>query len=170
MSQTATFYILEVKDLALLESEGGKESDSKKSWLGLKKKTQEPFISQLEKLTVEKISYRWSALAFPILAVFSKEKLKADWHYLEYTSIADKFSEKIEAGIYIFSINDKEMIKLKPNGYFYTIQQLNQFAAEFEGSKPKNPDIMKNAAKALDEVLSKLTKEKVVLLLLTPDS
>src|SRR5688500_4814186 len=170
MSQTAMFYILEVKDLELLQNEDGKDPDTKAGWLKLKKKTQNPFLSKLEKLAMEKIHYRWSALAFPILAVFSKEKLKADWNYLEYSGVADKFSENLEAGIYIFSINDKGLMKLKPNGYFYSIQQLNQFAAEFEGSKPKNPDIMLNAAKALDEVLSKLTKEKVVLLLLTPDS
>jgi hypothetical protein len=170
MSQTATFFILDIKDLELLQSEDNNDAETKKSWLGLKKKTQDPFITKLEKLAGEKINYRWSALAFPILAVFSKEKLKADWNYLEYSEIADKLSEKVEAGIYIFSQNDLALMKIKPNGYFYSIQQLNQFAAEFQGSKPKSPDIMKNAAKALDEGLSKLTKDKVLLLLLTPES
>ena len=170
MPEAATFYILQIKDLELLQNEVKGNSDIKKSWLGLKRKTTDSFVNKLEKFAVEKIKYRWSALAFPVLAVFSKEKLKADWHYLEYSSIANEFSEKAEAGIYIFSINDTLLMKLKPNGYFYSIQELNQFAFEFEGTKPKNPDLMRNAAKALDEALSKITKEKVVLLLLTPDS
>src|SRR5215203_3605591 len=169
MSQRAAFYILNIKDLESLQNEDTNDSETKKSWLGLKRKTQDPFITKLERLAVEKISYRWSALAFPILAVFSKEKLKADWSYLEYSKVADKLSEKLEAGIYIFSENDLGMVKVKPNGYFYSIQQLNQFASDFEGSKPKNSDIMQNAAKALDEALSKLTKDQVLLLLLTAD-
>ena len=169
MSQSAAFYILNIKDLEVLGKEDVHESETKKSWISLKRKAQHPFIISLEKFAVEKINYRWSALAFPILAVFSKEKLKADWSFLEYNEIANKLSEKIEAGIYIFSKNDLGLMKIKPNGYFYSIQQLNQFAADFEGSKPKNPDIMRNAAKALDEALSKLTKDTALLLLLTSD-
>ena len=169
MSQSAAFYILNIKDLKRLENEDVPESETKKSWIGLKRKTLHPLITSVEKLAVEKINYRWSALAFPILAVFSKEKLKADWSYLEYGEIANKLSEKIEAGIYIFSKNDLGLMKIKPNGYFYSIQQLNQFAADFEGSRPKNPDVMRNAAKALEEALSKLTMDTVVLLLLTSD-
>ena len=169
MSQTAAFYTLQIKDLDILGKGDIQESETKKSWIGLKRKTQHPFITNLEKRAVERINYRWSALAFPILAVFSKEKLKADWSYLEYSDVANKLSEKIDAGIYIFSKNDLGLMKIKPNGYFYSIQQLNQFAADFEGSKPKNPDTMRNAAKALDEALSKLTKDTVLLLLLTSD-
>lgn len=169
MSLSAVFYTLNTADLERLQNDNGDISESKKSWLGLKRKTQHPFITKLEKLAVEKINYRWSALAFPILAVFSKEKLKADWNYLEHSTVADKLSENLDAGIYIFSPNDLQLMKIKPNGYFYSIQLLNQFATEFEGSKPKNPDIMLNAAKALDEALSKLTKDMVLLLLLTTD-
>jgi hypothetical protein len=169
MSQRAEFYILNIKDLEPLQSEDRNDSKTKKSWLGLKRKTQDPFITKLEKLAVEKITYRWSALAFPILAVFSKEKLKADWGYLEYSEVADKLSEKLDAGIYIFSQNDFGLLKIKPNGFFYSIQQLNRFAADFEGSKPKNPDIMQHAAKFLEEALSKVTKGQVLLLLLTAD-
>ena len=169
MSQSAAFYILNIKDLDALKNEDAHESEAKKSWLRLKRKTQDPFITKLEDLAVEKINYRWSALAFPILAVFSKENLKADWSYLEYSEVADKLSEKMEAGIYIFSQNDLGLMKIKPNGYFYSIQQLNTFAAEFEGSKPKNPEVMRNAAKALEDALSKLTKDTVLLLLLTPE-
>ena len=170
MSQSAAFYILATADLENLQNDNGTESETKKSWLGLKRKTQHPFITRLEKLAVEKINYRWSALAFPILAVFSKEKLKADWDYLEHSRVADKLSENLDAGIYIFSPNDLQLMKIKPNGYFYSIQQLNQFATEFEGTKPKNPDIMRKAAEALDEALTKLTRDRVLLLFLTADN
>ena len=169
MSPKAEFYILNIKDLESLQSDAGNDPKKKKSWLGLKRKTRHPFVTKLEEFAVAKIRYRWSALAFPILAVFSKETLKADWEYLEYSRVADKLSEKIEAGIYIFSKNDLGLMKIKPNGYFYSIQQLNRFAADFEGSKPKNPDVMENAAKALEEALSKLTKDQVLLLFLTDD-
>lgn len=169
MSQSAAFYILNIKDLDTLKNEDVHEPELKKSWFRLKRKTQDPLITKLEELAVEKINYRWSALAFPIIAVFSKEKLKADWSYLEYSKVADTLSEKIDAGIYIFSQNDLGLMKIKPNGYFYSIQELNQFAAEFEGTRPKNPDVMRNAAKALEEALSKLTKDTVLLLLLTSD-
>jgi hypothetical protein len=169
MSQRAAFYILSTKNLDTLKHQDFPKSGIKKSWFGLKRKTQHPFIMKLEELAVEKISYRWSALAFPILAVFSRESLRADWSDLEYSTVADRLSEKIAAGIYIFSQNDLGLMKIKPNGYLNSIQQLDQFAAEFAGSRPKNPDVMRNAAKALEEALSKLTKDTVLLLLLTSD-
>ena len=67
MSQRAEFYILNIKDLESLQSEDRNDSKAKKNWFGLKRKTQDPFITKLEELAVEKITYRWSALAFPIL-------------------------------------------------------------------------------------------------------
>ena len=167
---SAAFYIIKKEDLELLQNEDIHLSKATKSWLGIKRKTQHPFVIKLEKIAVEKINYRWSALAFPVLAVFSKELLKADWGYLEFSEAADKLSANMDAGIYIFSPNDLQLMKIKPNGYFYSIQQLNQFATKFEGSKPKNPDTMRNAAKSLDEALSKLTKDTVLLLFLTPDN
>ncbi|MBC7827154.1 MAG: hypothetical protein H7122_05375 [Chitinophagaceae bacterium] len=166
MSQTATFFVIDKKGLEFLQKESQAEGANKKNWLGLLKKTPDTLLKKLESITLEKINYRWSGLAFAIVAVFSKEKLHVDWDALEYSDFANELSSKTELGIYIFSINDQDLLKLKPTGLFYSEQELDQFAVDFEGKKPANPDIMKNAIKILDEALSKLTKEKLVLLLI----
>jgi hypothetical protein len=164
MAQTATLCILEIKDLELLQNAA--DSGIKKNWLGRVRTAPGTFTKRLDGLVIEKIRYRWSGLAFAILAVFSNEKLGVDWNNLEYSNLANEFSEKTGAGIYIFSVSDDELFKLRPNGFYYSIEELDQFAIEFEGKKPANPEIMKNAVEVLEEALSKLTNEKVVLLLI----
>lgn len=166
MVQTATFFVLEIKDLEFLRVEVKAYSGKKKSWLGMIKKSNYLLSKKLDSLAVEKINYRWSGLAFAILAVFSKEKLETDWGNLEYSSLANELSEKREAGIYIFSIKDEGLFKIKPTGHFYSIDELDQFAIEFEGTKPGNEYIMKHAVEMLNQALSKLTKERVALLLI----
>lgn len=167
MALTATFWILEIKDLELLRKTVEAESAIKKSWLDKIKKPPESFFKKMETIAVERINYRYSGMAFTILAVFSKEKLNVDWENLLYSNFANEFSQGSDSGIYIFSIMDKDLQKLKPTGLFYSMQELDQFAVDFEGNKPGNPDIMKNSIKELDEVFRKLTKERVVLLAMT---
>ena len=162
----ATFYILKKNDLVLLKNGSEADPGKRKGFFSRKKKPADAFVETLESTAVEKFKYKWADLSLVILAVFSKERLKADWHYLEYNGIANELTEKYEAGVYIFSGDDKGMMKLKPNGYFYPMHELDQFAATFEGSKPNNPNLMRNAAKFLDEVLSKLTSDTVALLVL----
>ena len=58
MPQTATFYLLDTKDLESLQEEVP-EQETKKSWLTLKRKSEHPLITKLEKLALEKINYRW---------------------------------------------------------------------------------------------------------------
>lgn len=167
MRQTATFFIIEKKDLELLEKEGKEETAViKRRWFEKPKKPASVLSRRLEAVAVEKVNFRWAGLAFVIMAVFSREKLGADWDNLKYSHLANQFFDKTEGGIYIFSIHDQELLKLKPNGYYYTMGELEQFAIEFEGNKPGNPDIMKDTVKVLDEALSKITMGNIVVLLI----
>jgi hypothetical protein len=161
MAQTATLYLLEIKDLQSLQSS---DSPKRKSLLGRLKKPAGTFESKLQEVAAEKINYRWSGTAFAVLAIFSKERLEVNWDNLEYSSIANDLSSSWEAGIYLFSIKDEGLLRLKPNGMFYSLQELDEFAIEFAGDKPGNPNIMKDAVGSLNNALSKLTKENVVLL------
>jgi hypothetical protein len=166
MAQTATLYIIEIKNLAYLKAANTSAITKKKGWLGLKKKAEDSFKQNLESLAAEKILYRWSGLAFTVLAVFSKEKLQVDWENLKYSNIANDLSKLRHAGIFIFSIEDEGLFRLNFNGMFYSEQDLNDFAIEFIGKKPDNPGVMKNAVEVFNKALSKLTKERVVLLLI----
>ena len=164
MAQTASFYILSLKSLDELKAVEKGNGSNKKSWLARITKPADPIPDKLESLAVDKITYRYSGLAFAILSVFSKEKLEAGWDDLEYSSVAHELSEKTDTGIYIFSINDMQLLKLKPTGMFYSMEELDQFAIEFEGNKPGNPDIMRKAVEVFSEALSRLSKDRVVLL------
>lgn len=165
MTQTATFYILEIKVLETLQKANDSGSNIKRAIRSLTKKKPDSFASHLNGFAIETIKYRWSGSAYTVLAVFAKEKLEVDLNKLEYNKLADELSEKNKVGVYIFSTND-DLFKLKPNGFYYSIEELDEFAIEFKGSKPANPGIMKDAVKILDEALSKLSDEKVVLLLI----
>jgi|GEM_PF-5672037 len=166
MAQTAALSILEIKDLALLQQALDADAGNTKNWLKRMKKTADSFASKLESFAIEKISYRWSGFAFAVLAVFSKERLGVDWDNLEYSRIANTLQKNSEAGMYIFSINDLDLLKLKPNGLFYSVEELDQFAIEFEGNQPGNREIMKNAVEVLNLAFSKLTKQRVAVLLI----
>jgi hypothetical protein len=164
MAQTATFYILQLKEIETLKNVSNSNVGKKKGWLNITKKASDKLLEKLEEVALEKIFYRWSGQAFPVLAVFSKEKLGVDWGDLQYSKIALELLEKRDAGLYIFSVFDDGLLKLKLNGMFYTLPELNEFAIEFVGNKPGNPDIMKNAVEVFNQALSKLTKEHVVVL------
>lgn len=161
----ATFYIIHVNDLEQLEIA---ESivNSKRTLFTRTKTPLELFTSKLEEVAVETIKYKWPDISLAIISVFSKERLKADWDYLEYNKTAGMITEKYEVGAYVFSVNDIELMKIKPNGYFYSLPELDQFAANFEGRKPANPQLMRNAAKFLEDVLSKLKPDHVALVLM----
>ena len=164
MAQTATLYLFEKKDLASLQVASGDHLIKKKSLLSFPKKTSKKYEKLFDSFAVEKIVYRWTGMAFPILAVFSKEKLYVDWDNLEYSSIANDLSKNLEAGIYIFSIKDEGLLRLRPDSMFYSPHELYKFAIDFTGEKPSNPDIMKDAVGFLNNTLSKLTNEHVILL------
>ena len=166
MSRTATFYVLSIKDLELLQRGAYAGSTIKKAVFGLIKKRLDSFAAHVESFAIEKIKYRWSGFAYAVLAVFSKEKLQVDWSQCEYNNLAEELTKKYETGIYIFSTKDEELFKLRPNGFYYSIEELDEFAVEFQGTKPGNPNVMKDAVKVLEEALSKLTDEKVLLLLI----
>ena len=161
----ARFYIINVKDLNQLEVADG-ISSSKKTLFGRKKAPVELLTDKLEEIAIETIIYKWPDISLAILAVFSKERLQADWDYLEHNRTAGIITEKYNVGAYIFSPNDLELMKIKPNGYFYSLQELDQFAEKFEGRKPANPQLMKNAAKFLEDVLSRLKPDNVAVLLM----
>ena len=165
MTQTATFYILAIKDLELLQKAGDAGSTIKKAIRNLLKTKADSLTSDLADYAIETIKYRWSGAAYTVLAVFGKEKLEVDLNNLEYSKLANELSEKNEVGVYIFSSND-DLLKLKPNGFYYSIEELDEFAVELKGSKPANPAVMKDAVKILDNALSKLSDETVVLLLI----
>ena len=160
----ATFYFLQENDLEQLKNHdpGGK----KRAIFTRKKKPAELFAEKLESIAHETIKYKWADLSLSILAVFSKEKLQADWHDLEHNVLANELTEKYETGVYIFSSNDIGLIKLKPNNYFYRMNELDQFAVTFQGTKPNNPNLMRNAAKFLDEILSSLKAGIVAVLVM----
>jgi hypothetical protein len=164
MGQTASFYVLKLDSLYELRKIDSADSSNKKSWFQRIRKSADPVLDKLESLSVNKINYRYSGLAFAILAVFSKEKLEADWDNLEYSSMANELSERTGAGIYIFSINDMQLLKLKPSEQFYSLEQLDQFAIEFVGNKPSNPDIMRKAVEVFTEALYKMANDRVVVL------
>lgn len=166
MSRIATFYVLEIKDLEQLQGAATANAGGKKKIFSLKKKGPDPIENKLDEIALEKIPYRWSGFAYTLLSVFSREKMGFDWSQLEYRTPAQELSEKYEAGIYIFSIKDEGLFRMQPTGLFYTLEELNQFAVELKGNEPANPNIMNDAVKLLNEVLSKLTKERIVLLLL----
>jgi hypothetical protein len=166
MALTATLYLIDIKDLESIGGEVGRVQGKKKSLLGWAESHSERFFKKLELLAVEKIVYRFSGMAFPILAVFSKEKLYVDWDNLEYSRIANDFSGYLEAGIFIFSIKDEGLLRLRPDAMFYSLHDLDRFAVAFAGGKPANPDIMKDAVGFLNSTLSKLTPQRVILLAL----
>lgn len=166
MLRTATFYLLSTKDLEFLKQGPYAGSTIKKAVFSLIKKKVDSFARHLDSLAIEKIKYRWSGLAYAVLAVFSKEKLQVDWDKLEYNDLAEELTKKYEIGAYIFSFKDEELFKLRPNGFYYGIEELDEFAVEFQGTKPANPNVMQDSVKVLDEALSKLTEEKVLLLLI----
>jgi hypothetical protein len=165
MAQTATLYLLDKKNLMSLQASTGDDSVKKKALLNFPGKTKK-YEKKFDNLAIEKIVYRWSGMAFPILAVFSKEKLYVDWDNLEYSSIANDLSKNFDGGIYIFSINDEGLLRLRPDSMFYSSHDLYNFAIEFAGNKPSNPDIMKDAVGFLNNTLSKLTNDRVILLLI----
>lgn len=164
--RTATFYIFNLKDLEEISTAGDEVLEKKKNFFGLKKTGPDPLETQLAELAIEKTQYRWSGLAYSLLAVFSKEKFNIDWSNLEYKALAEKLAEKYKAGIYIFSAKDENLVMLKPNGYFYTLEELEEFTVELEGAKPANPNIMNDAVKLLNETLAKITTGTVALLLI----
>jgi hypothetical protein len=164
MAQTATFCIVEIKDIELIKK--AVNAGLKKSWLGGIKKITDPMARKLEQFSVEKIPYRWAGASFAVLAVFSREKLGVDWENLQYSTVARELSEKNDAGVYIFSIEDQDLHKLRPTGFFYSIEELNEYAIELKGSKPANPNVMKYAVETLEQALAKLTNERVVILLI----
>lgn len=166
MSRTATFYLLRIKDLEQLNKFDNPGTGSKKTFLTLKKKPTDAVDLKLSEIAVEKIQYRWSGLAYTLLAVFAKEKIGLDWSQLEYKDLADELSGLYGAGVYIFSAKDEALFILKPNGHFYNLEELNEFSVELQGDEPANTNIMDDAVKLLNDVLSKLTEEKVALLLL----
>lgn len=161
IAQTANLYILEIPHLELLL---GSEGVKKKSILKWPKKNTAPVTKILENIAIEKLSYRWSGLAFAILAVFSRERLDVNWDNLKYSDMADSLSAKWKAGIYIFSIDDEGLLKLKNTSLFYSLPQIDEFAIEFAGDKPRNPEVMKDAVELLNTALSKMTADRVVLL------
>lgn len=161
----ARFYIIPVDDLHQLEIPEV-ISSAKKTFFNRKKSPLELFIERLEAVAIETIHYKWPDISLAILAVFSKEKLRADWEYLEHNKTASIITEKYDVGAYIFSPNDIELMKIKPNGYFYSLPELDQFAANFEGRKPSNPRLMRNAAKFFEDVLSKLKTGTVSVLIM----
>lgn len=165
MSRSATFYLVNVEDLPMLRSMEPVPT-VKKSLISFKKKPLVTLESKIAEVAQETIPYRWSGLAYTMLAVFAKEKLGVDWSLLYYKDLADELSEKHNVGIYIFSTTDEGMFVMKPNGYFYNLEELNEFSSEIQGNAPANSNIMDDAVKLLNEVLSKLTPEKVGLLLL----
>jgi hypothetical protein len=165
MSRTAIFYLLKVGDLVKLNTLG-KVSQVKKSFLSPKKKPSEAVDVQISEIAMETIPYPWSGLAYTLLAVFAKEKIGLDWSQLEYKALADELSERYAAGVYIFSAKDEALFTMKPNGYFYNLDELNEFSVELQGNAPANSNIMDDAVKLLNKVLSKVTEEKVALLLL----
>jgi hypothetical protein len=165
MSRTATFYLLKIEDLQKLNTPEN-AAQVKKSFLGLKKKSSDTVDVQMSEIAVEKMQYRWSGLAYTLLAVFAKEKLGIDWGLLEYKDLADELSERYEAGVYIFSAKDEALFAMKPNGYFYNLEELNEFSVEVQGQVPANSNVMDDAVRLLNEVLSKVTQEQVALLLI----
>lgn len=166
MAQTASFHVLKLDSLDDLRKVDPANSKNKKSWFQRKRKLTHPVLDKLESLSVNKISFRYSGLAFAVLSVFSKEKLEAGWDDLEYSTIANELSQKTGAGIYIFSINDMQLLKLRPSEQFYSLEQLDQFAIEFVGNKPSNPDVMRKAVDVFTEALYKLANDRVVILLM----
>ncbi|MGZ5134885.1 MAG: hypothetical protein ACXWCG_07035 [Flavitalea sp.] len=164
MAQTACFYILPTNSLEELRKDETGNVSNKKNWLARIIKPADPLPDKLESFAVDKINYRYSGLAFAILSAFSREKLEADWDDLEYSSIANELSERTGNGIYIFSINDIQLLKLKPTEKFYSLEQLDQFAIEFAGNKPGNPDIMRKAVEVFSEALYRLANDRLVLL------
>lgn len=165
MSRTATFYLVRKEDLEKLAA-FEPAIPIKKSFISLKKKPSDTIKSRISDIAVETIPYRWSGLAYTLLAVFAKEKIGIDWSLLDYKELADQLSDSHGVGIYIFSTKDEAMFAMKPNGYFYNLDELNEFSAELQGNAPANSNIMDDAVKLLNDVLSKITEENVALLLL----
>ena len=111
MSRTATFYLLKIEDLEKLNTLE-KAAHVKKSFLTLKKKSSDTADLQISEIALEKIQYRWSGLAYTLLAVFAKEKIGLDWSQLEYNELADELSERYAAGVYIFSAKDEALFTM----------------------------------------------------------
>ena len=164
MAQTACFYVLTLNSLDELRKLDTGNVSNKKTWLKRITKSVDPLQEKLESLAVNKMYYRYSGLAFAILSAFSKEKLEADWDDLEYSSIAKELSERTGTGIYIFTINDMQLLKLVPTEKFYSLEQLDLFAIEFAGNEPSNPDVMRKAIEVFSEALYKLSNDRVILL------
>ncbi len=166
MPRTATFYLLEIKALEELQGTVTTETGQKKRIFSLKKKGPAPVEDKLDEIASEKVPYRWSGLAYTLLSVFAKEKMGFDWSQLEYGVLADELSRRYEVGVYIFSVKDEGLFRMKPNGYFYNLEELNEFSVELQGNAPANANIMDDAVRLLNEVLSKITEDRVALLLL----
>ena len=164
MSQTASLYLLRIHDLQSLVDDLRVQNGKKKTLIPWSKKNADRFETKLEKLAVEKVNYRWSGMAFTVLAVFSRERLKVDWDTLEYGSVANELSRNRDTGIYIFSAKDEALLALKHNGQFYTTRELDNYAEKFTGEKPRNTDVMKDAVILLNSMLSKITPDNVVIL------
>lgn len=166
MPQTASFWIVATKDLPKLRMIAETGLEYKRNWLGLRRLDPEPLSEKIKQIAVDQVNYRYSGFAFSIIAVFSKERLGVDWDKLEHSELAGKLSKLGDAGVYIFSIADRDLLKLKPTGLFYTMEELDQFAIEFEGNKPSNPEIMKNAINVYNKAFDQLSNERLVLLLI----
>jgi hypothetical protein len=166
MALTASLYLLKIDDLNSLVADTGVQSRKNKGLLRWSRKNTDPFITKLDNIALEKTDYRWSGIAFSVLSVFSREKLKVDWDKLEYGSIANQLSKIRDAGVYIFSTKDESLSTLKMDGFYYSLTELDEFAEEFTGNKPHYADVMKNAIILLNDMLLKLTPERVVLLLI----
>jgi len=166
MAQIATFYLLSIENLESLQNIKDPAFARNKKWLGLHKKTAGLLVKKLDQVAIETVKWQWSGLAFVVLSVFSKEKLEVDWYRLEHGALSASLSEKWATGVYIFSAKDEEMQKLKPNGFYYSMEEIDEFALQLEGTKPANPEIMKNAVELMDVFLSKLTDDRAALLVI----
>lgn len=165
MKQAATFYIVDLKNIEAL-SESAENNTGGKKGIFRKKKPGETIVELLDHFSSEKIPYKWSGLAFTTLAVFCKEKMGFDWSGLEYHELADKLSDKYDVGVYIFSSKDEGLFRLETTGLFYNLEELEHFAADLLGSKPSNPEVMREAVVVLNQQVLKLKKNNVVILLL----
>lgn len=165
MQQAATFYIVHSEGLQKLHEQLDTEVTSKKS-LFKRRKPGEILVEMLDLHSTEKNPYKWSGLAYSMLAMFCKEKMGFDWSGLEYHQLANKLSEKYASGVYIFCVKDEGLFRLEANGFFYTLEELEQFAIDLLGSRPSNPEIMNEAVKMFNMQMAKLKKDNAVVLLL----